>query len=534
MSCTFLRVRVSAIMGLMAFSGGLPTSSLPRTFVGRWLRAAMLDDRERRDQMVGTFNGGEPGWNDDEPAVVVGCCELMLRRVWPDGLGQADIEWLSASLQAATADEKSPVRAADVEAVVRAAMRGQDERATTVSPESTTRICGIVAAVLSVINHLTDDEVTDLVTEAERVALDRGWNPPMVGTPLDPAKVGALLRPATARTWQGSGVSRPRAARRTASASKPEPIVSPAAVAAVKAAIAASVGVEFPLYRNVDEAELRAEIDSGDADHAPAAASLLGDLLQERGDVAGAIAAFRLAIDSGHPDHAPPAAVSLGGLLNEQGDVAGAMASFRLAIDSGNAEAAAAAANCLGALLQAQGDVSGAKAAYELAAGSSEDFVALAATLCLAALLSGQGDTDAAKALYQRVLDSGHTVHAPMAAGALGELLARQGHDAGAAAAYRQAVESGHPFASPVAALNLGILLAKRGDAQQAEVAYRKASASGDADVAARAAVNLGGLLEAQGNVDDARTAYRQVIGSGHTAEDIARQRLRALRSKSR
>lgn len=520
----------------MAFTARTRTSSLPRTFVGRWLRAAMLGDRELRDQLAGTLNRGQPGWNDDEPEVVVACCELVLRRVWPDTPGQADIAWLSSSLQASLADDKSPVRAADVEAVVRAAIHGQDERPAKVSRENTTRICGIVAASLSVINCLADADVTDLVKEAERITFDRGWHPPMVGKALDPDIVGALLQPVIAPGRQGSGGSQPRAARRTVPAAKAQPILSPAGLAAMKVAAAAGLGVELPLYRNADqnEAAFREAIDSGDPDQAAAAASRLGDLLQERGDVAGAEAAFRLAIDSGHREHAPLAAISLGALLIEQEDAAGARDHFQMAIDSGNAQAVPAAANCLGVLLQAQGDVSGARAAYELAAGSGEDFVALGATLCLAALLSGEGDAEAAKAMYLRVLNSGHSMHAPMAAGALAELLAQKGDNEGAVAAYRQAIESGHPFASPAAALNLGLLLSKRGDAQEAEAAYRTAIVSGDANVAGQATVNLGELLEGQGNLNGARAAYRQVIGSGHAAENIARQRLRALRSKSR
>jgi len=59
---------------------------LPHTYVGRWLRALMLDQRELRDELIATLNNGEAvGWNDDEPAVVVACCELTFRRCWPDG-----------------------------------------------------------------------------------------------------------------------------------------------------------------------------------------------------------------------------------------------------------------------------------------------------------------------------------------------------------------------------------------------------------------------------------------------------------------
>jgi hypothetical protein len=59
------------------------SSALPRTLVGRWLRAAMLDQPEERDRLVRTLNGwSATGWNDDEPAVVQVAFELMLPRYY--------------------------------------------------------------------------------------------------------------------------------------------------------------------------------------------------------------------------------------------------------------------------------------------------------------------------------------------------------------------------------------------------------------------------------------------------------------------
>ena len=80
-------------------------------------------------------------------------------------------------------------------------------------------------------------------------------------------------------------------------------------------------------------------VDSGHAEHAPAAALKLGMLREQQGDLAGASAAYHLAVDSGHAKHAPAAALFLGVLRKEQGDLAGAAAAYQLAIDSGRADA---------------------------------------------------------------------------------------------------------------------------------------------------------------------------------------------------
>ena len=58
------------------------------------------------------------------------------------------------------------------------------------------------------------------------------------------------------------------------------------------------------------------------------------NLLSEQGEVSGARDAYQRAIDSGHAEHAPAAAVFLGYLLDEQGDVAGARDAYQRAIDS--------------------------------------------------------------------------------------------------------------------------------------------------------------------------------------------------------
>jgi hypothetical protein len=64
-------------VGYLRHSG---RSALPRTYVGRSLRAAMLDQQDERDRLVATLNHGSAiGWNDDEPAVVEAAGELVMR-----------------------------------------------------------------------------------------------------------------------------------------------------------------------------------------------------------------------------------------------------------------------------------------------------------------------------------------------------------------------------------------------------------------------------------------------------------------------
>ncbi|MEO3811450.1 tetratricopeptide repeat protein [Sphaerisporangium sp. B11E5] len=264
------------------------------------------------------------------------------------------------------------------------------------------------------------------------------------------------------------------------------------------------------------QAAFQQAIDSGHADHAPAAAFFLGGLLADQGDVEGAQAAFQQAIDSGHADHAPAAAFFLGGLLADQGNVEGAQAVYQQAIDSGHADHAPAAAFFLGGLLADQGNVEGAQAAFQQAIDSGHADRAPAAAIYLGGLLDRHGDVEGARAAFQWAIDSGHADHAPAAATFLGGLLADQGNVEGARAAYQQAIDSGHIEYASAAGSFLGLLLVERGDVEGALTAFRQVIDSGHVDEAPAAAVNLGVLLAERGDVERALTAFRQVIDSGH------------------
>ena len=63
----------------MRLRSGQEVPAGPSTVVGKFLRAALLDQRELRRQLTTTLNNGKPGWNGDEPAVVEAACEIAVR-----------------------------------------------------------------------------------------------------------------------------------------------------------------------------------------------------------------------------------------------------------------------------------------------------------------------------------------------------------------------------------------------------------------------------------------------------------------------
>ena len=63
----------------------------PRTYVGQWLLAGMLDQRTERQRLGRMLNNGRSGWNHDEPAVVGFAFEMAVRRLFPESVNVREI-----------------------------------------------------------------------------------------------------------------------------------------------------------------------------------------------------------------------------------------------------------------------------------------------------------------------------------------------------------------------------------------------------------------------------------------------------------
>lgn len=160
-------------------------------------------------------------------------------------------------------------------------------------------------------------------------------------------------------------------------------------------------------------------------------------------------------------------AFSLAGLLEQQGDIEGALAAYRQAVALGHLGAACN----LGVLLEEQHDIEGAEAAYRRSAQGGDPNGAFNH----AGLLERRGALDEAIAAYRRADRLGHAA----AACNLGVLLEEQGDLEGAEAAYRRADAGGDASGT----FNLGIVLERRGDVAAALAAFQRAASIGPPDV---------------------------------------------------
>jgi hypothetical protein len=146
--------------------------------VGRWLRASLLNQNELRRQLTPTLNNGKSGWNDDEPAVVQAACELAVREYFGNDYDVRAITSFVSQMRAKIHSSEPP-KQLDTEAVIRSALGETDVVTDDIKPGKKVAMQGLV--LIQVTIHLGWDEVAvdRLIVEAERLAFERGWNPPL-------------------------------------------------------------------------------------------------------------------------------------------------------------------------------------------------------------------------------------------------------------------------------------------------------------------------------------------------------------------
>lgn len=151
----------------------------PRTYVGQWLRATLLRQSELRDRLRPKLNGGrQTGWNDDEPAVVQAACELAVGKFFGTNYDVRAIATFAAELREATAHDPRYDQL-KTEAVIRSALGEQDADTEGITAGQKYLIRGAVVTLVHGKLRLGEADVDQLITDAEKIAVKRGWNPPL-------------------------------------------------------------------------------------------------------------------------------------------------------------------------------------------------------------------------------------------------------------------------------------------------------------------------------------------------------------------
>jgi len=167
--------------GLLAFvlgdrnTDGRPgDSALPVTKVGRWLRAAMLGQRELRDQLAKTMTGRAQRWTYGDPAVVQTASELLARGYFGPLPRDDEIEWLAGIVCQATAGDRN-IDQRTAQAVIRSALGPADLAG--ITSDHRFLVLSIMVGLLGPWLELDQTTVDTLIGEAERMAFKRGAHP---------------------------------------------------------------------------------------------------------------------------------------------------------------------------------------------------------------------------------------------------------------------------------------------------------------------------------------------------------------------
>jgi hypothetical protein len=157
----------------------------PKTLVGQWLLAAILDQRDLRDPLAKSLNRGEPGWNHDEPAVVEAACQIASRKLFPNGADAEEVGAFVARLRSLVLARKPGGTTAgqeETEAVIHAALGDPDIVLSRFRKSEVLHAqAAVIAGACSKLG-LGNATITQMITDGERTAFERGWHPALANT----------------------------------------------------------------------------------------------------------------------------------------------------------------------------------------------------------------------------------------------------------------------------------------------------------------------------------------------------------------
>jgi hypothetical protein len=139
----------------------------------------LLGQRELRERLQSTLNGGRrTGWNDDEPAVVEAACELAARRFFGASYDVRTVTAFVWEMREATANDP-PLDQLKAEAVIRLALGDKEVDTEGITPGQKYLIRCQATTYASAKLGLGEAEIDQMITDAEKIAVERGWDPPI-------------------------------------------------------------------------------------------------------------------------------------------------------------------------------------------------------------------------------------------------------------------------------------------------------------------------------------------------------------------
>jgi hypothetical protein len=153
----------------------------PDTVMGLYLRAVIMrDDAGIIDRLGRRLNNGQSGWNRDEAGVMQAACDLAARRYFGPGYDIREVSDVVSFMRSANlAGGKTPHGQLETEAVIRHALGETDVDVKGINAQVAFEVQIEVTAFIVWKSKFTEPQVDELITEAERLARKRGWDPPI-------------------------------------------------------------------------------------------------------------------------------------------------------------------------------------------------------------------------------------------------------------------------------------------------------------------------------------------------------------------
>jgi hypothetical protein len=152
----------------------------PRTHVGLWLRAVLLNGTPEIERLAGQLNGGKPGWNPDEPAVLEAACEQAMRQMFGTVDDRREIRAVVSTLREIPLPPGSLKPGhLEMERVVRVALGDRSATLDSIRPSVLLAIRDRLILVAHLKLAWSESDVDALIADAERIAFERGWKPPL-------------------------------------------------------------------------------------------------------------------------------------------------------------------------------------------------------------------------------------------------------------------------------------------------------------------------------------------------------------------
>lgn len=152
-----------------------------RTIVGRWFLASLFESEAEQYKYRSMLNRGVSGWNNDEPAVLDLVCTAIVRRYFGNIIDSRRINSLAVDLSDRVRGAEPPAKV-EVEALVYLAL-GDRDSLSIVRKMARSDIFYTQASISARIAfelNLSQKEAVDIIIQAERRAVEQGWNPPLL------------------------------------------------------------------------------------------------------------------------------------------------------------------------------------------------------------------------------------------------------------------------------------------------------------------------------------------------------------------